>query len=269
MLKSILKKILINLKYFINSFTKAHICILCGGRKSRPIYMGWPYYLLRCGSCGLAFVGNLPSDADYRKFVSTGSCEREQAMSKTIWKQWQDWKIEICRKLGLFEFENVLYGTKKLLEIGPAEGKLLAVFREMGWDVSAIEAKRTFADKCRSEGYDVVCGYIEDTDIPAKSFDLIIAIHVFEHLRDPRVAAEKISRALKDDGKAIIEIPLTIERTNYSHYYFFNKKSLGKLLKESHLIITGEFKYHDSIYNYDNLAVMVEHEAAVKPLGRA
>lgn len=269
MLKSILKKILINLKYFINSFTKAHICILCGAKRSRLIYMGWPYYLLRCGSCGLAFVGNLPSDADYRKFVSTGSREREQAMRKTVWNQWQDWKIETCRRLGLFDPENMLYGEKRLLEIGPAEGKLLSVFKEMGWEVSAIEAKKAFADKCRSEGYDVVCGYIEDFEIPARSFDLIIAIHVFEHLRDPRAAVEKISRALKDDGRAIIEIPLTIERANYSHYYFFNRKSLGKLLEESHLVITGEFKYHDSIYNYDNLAVMAEPESAVKHLGRA
>lgn len=61
---------------------------------------------------------------------------------------------------------------------------------------------------------DIVHG--EDIDIVAdahdlpfadESFDAIIAIEVFEHLRDPYLAAAEINRVLRPNGVALISVP--------------------------------------------------------------
>lgn len=40
-----------------------------------------------------------------------------------------------------------------------------------------------------------------------ESFDWVLAIEVFEHLRDPRKAAEEIQRVLSPGGEAVITVP--------------------------------------------------------------
>jgi SAM-dependent methyltransferase len=54
---------------------------------------------------------------------------------------------------------------------------------------------------------------ITDIAFPDRSFDVIYCSHVLEHVPDDRRAMRELHRVLKDDGWAIVMVPITSERT--------------------------------------------------------
>lgn len=45
-----------------------------------------------------------------------------------------------------------------------------------------------------------------------ESFDIIICIHVFEHINDDKAAMREVYRVLKTDGQAVLDVPIDINR---------------------------------------------------------
>lgn len=259
-IKYILKRGIINIKFTIGFLLKKHRCKLCNdSRNLSVIFKGWPRYFLKCNKCDLIFVGNLPSNRLYRLFIQkVHHLNGYQARRKTDWQAWQDWKIETYRNLGFFIFEEKLPEEKRVLEIGSAEGKQLEIFKRRKWDTLGIEPNKYLARKCKNLGIDVIERRIEDVVLPNQSFDLVIATHMLEHLKDPCVAVKKIFQALKDNGRVMLEVPLTIDYTHPEHLFFFSKRSLTKLLEGSHFLIIKEFRYRDKIFAHDNYAIMAK-----------
>lgn len=54
---------------------------------------------------------------------------------------------------------------------------------------------------------------IANIEYPAEAFDVICCSHVLEHVPDDRQAMRELLRVLKDDGWAILLVPVTSERT--------------------------------------------------------
>lgn len=54
---------------------------------------------------------------------------------------------------------------------------------------------------------------ITEINYPDRSFDAIYCSHVLEHVPDDRKAMREFRRTLKDDGWAILLVPITAERT--------------------------------------------------------
>lgn len=50
-------------------------------------------------------------------------------------------------------------------------------------------------------------------DFPDNTFDFIYCSHVFEHVSDDRKAMAEFHRVLKQDGCAVLLVPITVERT--------------------------------------------------------
>jgi len=54
---------------------------------------------------------------------------------------------------------------------------------------------------------------ITDIQYPDNSFDVIYCSHVLEHIPNDRKAMRELNRVLKPDGWAIIQVPITTEKT--------------------------------------------------------
>lgn len=54
---------------------------------------------------------------------------------------------------------------------------------------------------------------VNDIEYPDRSFDIIYCSHVLEHVPDDRKAMREFLRVLRDDGWAILLVPITVERT--------------------------------------------------------
>jgi len=99
-------------------------------------------------------------------------------------------------------------GKKRILEIGCSVGYLLDVLRSEGHLVEGVEPSQNAAEFARSRGHKVIHGYFEETKIKNHRFDVIVANHVFEHIKNPRQFLLTARRLLSEDsGYLVLLVP--------------------------------------------------------------
>ena len=120
-----------------------------------------------------------------------------------MWENW--WRDEnVCQTLG--EYPE----PKHLLDIGCGNGHTLERLRIYypgihlyGLEISEVAIRLA---ECGSSDAEFYCGRFEEMERPRK-FDRIISLGVFEHMKKPIRAFEKVKEWLTDDGLFYIEVP--------------------------------------------------------------
>ncbi len=134
---------------------------------------------------------------------------------------------------------------QRLIEVGCGNGDMLALMRDLGWEVSGVE----FDPKCKNlvemQGIPCHLGDIRELHYPTDTFDAIYTGNVIEHLIDPHSFVTECARILKSGGRFVC---LTPNSTSFGHAYFkhnwrglepprhlalFNLKNLTRLLKDN------------------------------------
>ncbi len=133
-------------------------------------------------------------------------------------------------------------GRGELLEVGSGLGYLLAFFRNDGWRVLGVEPNaglNRHAEKVL--GLRVRSAILPHADIPSDSMDVVLMMHVIEHVPDPHSTMREIFRVLRPGGTFVMETPcydtLTFRilgRRERSlscggHIYFFTTHTLEQL----------------------------------------
>ena len=148
----------------------------------------------------------------------------------------------------------------EVLEVGTATGYVTAEMAKLGSSVTGIEQDPAMAELARQYCRDMFVGDVEKMDLSGLGqYDAIIFGDVLEHLHNPGVVLEKLSRLLKPGGKILLSLPnianiwirisLLMGRFNYSrlgildetHLRFFTLKTAKQLATDSGLdvISTG------------------------------
>lgn len=168
----------------------------------------------------------------------------------------------------------------KVLEIGAGHGAYTALLRWAGYDATALDLSPWVADFARTRfGVPYLVGPVEKQKLKPRSFDVVVANDVLEHLADPRTTMRRCVELLKPDGVLVIQTPeypsgrtydelvarndLFLEhlRARTEHLYLFSRNSLELLLAE---LGVGETAFEEPVYSYDMLCV-----ASAMPLRRA
>lgn len=99
----------------------------------------------------------------------------------------------------------------RVLDIGCGVGAQLDLVREFldGAQTYGVEVGEAAALRARTRGHEIYHGLFEDVDLPKNFFDVIISIHVIEHVDRPDLFLEKAREVLTDDGIILIETPNT------------------------------------------------------------
>lgn len=240
-------------------------CIVCDGSCAKKTIWGGYYFkgrryaITRCINCGFMFLDPMPGkdvlddiyDGEgYFDNYYAGAGKTKGYIAGMEDRRGQDTAII-----------NIIRDFKvngKLLDIGCASGSFLITAKDAGYDVFGIEPSRKMAGYAKDMfGLDVCCGTLAEAGFEDRSFDIVYAGDVLEHIPELETDIENIKRLLADKGILVINQPLTYNRSLYniflqinmlfkrnrfapnppSHLWEFNAATLNRFLKKAGLEI--------------------------------
>ncbi len=167
-------------------------------------------------------------------------------------KHW--WHIN---KRGLVKFyiKQFLSGNHKILDVGCGTGKNIETFSEYGI-CFGIDSSPEAISFCKKRGIkNVIRGNVEKMPYPNKSFNIVTALDVLEHVDDSKSLRE-IHRIIQDKGIIIVTVPAFPQLWSkwdevLHHKRRYTEKSLKNLLQKN------DFKVLKISYMYSFLILPV------------
>ena len=140
------------------------------------------------------------------------------------------------------EYLNNLHPSRgRLVEIGSSFGYALDAFRKDNWNVLGIEPDRHAAKYAsKNMNIETINSTLESAKVPDEYADVVVMLHVIEHVPDPIGTLREIRRVLKPGGHLVLETPRydtamfwLLGRRERSlscdgHIFFFTSESLRK-----------------------------------------
>jgi len=113
------------------------------------------------------------------------------------------WRPEIAEIIGRTS------PSSNIIEIGASTGEFLHELRKNGRKfLTGVDINSEIA-KIAKDRYNLnfLVGQLENLNLPARSFDMVIMRHVLEHLPDPVLTMKTVANILKPEGYCIITVP--------------------------------------------------------------
>lgn len=182
-------------------------CPLCEetARNPTPYRDERGYAVVRCPACHLYYLSpRLSEEAMLERYRDESYFEGGESGYDAYRLQERSLRQTFARLLRALEKRGLTGG--RLLDVGCGFGFLLAAAADhfercVGTDMSggAVEVARGFADAVYVGGVDAVP--------PAERFDIVCALHVLEHVYDPRTFLEELAERLEPGGSLVIAVP--------------------------------------------------------------
>ena len=173
-------------------------CRLCGNGCTPVWFEAWDHEIHSCSQCGFMFaipLGAIPSHS-YESDYYDEFIERDKHADM----------LQSYNKI-LKEIEKMTAG-RRLLDAGCGAGGFLNFAAKSGWTVSGLDASEA-AVRYSAETYqlNVALADLNRFELPQKSYDVIWAFHVIEHLSNPLHFLKSVSGALGPDGVFYLGLP--------------------------------------------------------------
>lgn len=179
-------------------------CTLCGSRDLARFDVGAGNILQRCVSCGAVCA---PLYADPSEVYTDGYMFGETDFGLDVRDPiFQAFLMEVAH-LRMAIIERRTGGRGTLLDVGSGTGEMLEAARDRGWRVQGVEPERTAAAMAQGRGVDVQVAMLEDSGVPQRSWDVVSAFHVLEHVPDPPAFLRTLARWARPGGHVVVEAP--------------------------------------------------------------
>ncbi len=207
------------------------------------------FTLYSCEACRCLFLHPMPDSREIERFYPADywwNARRSGGLKKLE---------SVYRKLALRD--HIAFITKAagnrgvdVLDVGCGSGTLLGLLKQRGFRVNGLDFSAEAAAIAKAEnGVDVAVGSLEEAHFPAESFDVVTLFHVMEHVTNPRLVLAEVSRVLKPNGVAILQVP-NIESWQFKifgarwygldiprHVIDYSRNSMLKLLADSGFVV--------------------------------
>ena len=205
--------------------------------------------IVKCKNCNLIYTSPRPFDSEKNYHGDINLYEREcDYIFKNVLNHHRD--INYKQEISIIK----KYKTSgKLLDVGTNTGRFLYLAVDSGYEGYGLEPSPSLC-KLAIEKFKLK---VENTTLSKskfdeKSFDIITAIDVFEHINKPKDFLKDCKRLLKDDGKLIIKIP----NGNYSLLKLKLAKILNKKTQEMDIFDSYEHVAHHTKETFRNFIAL-------------
>lgn len=180
--------------------TEVVLCPLCG-IAPKPFAVDYQgFTLCRCQKCGLEFVTpRLSFDELADKVYSDNYFPKRDGDNRPS----PETIHYLSRQLA--DFERLLGGRRKVLDIGCGNGAFLDFAREAGWQIAGVDIK--LSPDAQALDCPLWEGRLQDIDFDDNRFDLIRLNHVLEHSQNPVTELEICRELLEPGGVLYISVP--------------------------------------------------------------
>lgn len=195
--------------------------------------------LVVCRNCGMTFADRIPSQSVFDDYY----CELSKyAYQHRGGKESPDDEWRLRQVAGSLE-SLIPNRATRLLEIGCANGGLLAILKEAGYqNVFGLDPSPDCAQAARNlYGATVFTGSIFAPPVGDHEYDFLVLLGVLEHIRDVRLAVRALRRIVTDSGHVYVEVPdatnLIAERDapfqefSTEHINYFSPAALSYLME--------------------------------------
>jgi len=225
-----------------NEELKDICCPICnsGKEKHSLLYKYDAFSFKKCQVCGLVMQNPQPVFKDisgrYDKEYFNYEIENEKTFLSLMLLALSDIGFDSL------DFSDM---PKKILDIGCATGKLLYEFKNKEWDVAGIEICKEAAEYGNSHrNVNIYNCTLEKALFTEKSFSVVHASHLIEHLNDPVSFLKEVYRILHNKGFLIIVTPNIDSFQNFvfksgwrsaiaDHLFLYSLKTLERICNNS------------------------------------
>ena len=220
-------------------------CTVCASTRRTPFLDVRGFSIAECGGCGVRLLDPQPSPAAIAATYGDNYFHNPDPVAQG----YSDYVGDAANHRATFR-RRLRYlprqRRKRLLDIGAAAGFFVAEAGAAGWEAVGIELNATMAAHARDVlGANVRTGTFEAAEFGHDAFDAVTLWEVIEHLPDPRGTLRDIHEILTPGGFIALSTPdagsLVARlagrrwlgwRKVPEHLYFFDRKSLSRLLSE-------------------------------------
>jgi len=118
-----------------------------------------------------------------------------------------------------------------MLDVGCSVGELMELARDSGWRVEGVEPNDLGREYCQRFG--AVYRSLEEVD---RTFDLVTAIHVLEHIPNPVLFLRQMARVMRPDGTMLVVVPK--DSIGSPHVLVMAEPQVGLLFERAGLTVT-------------------------------
>lgn len=217
-------------------------CPLCDSAGQKPWHRKNGYRVVECSQCGFIFTQDYPS-ADFLHRYYEKAYEGSDGTFKP--------RGGLARRFKYRTFAHWIrhYYPKsqviRTLEIGCGQGDLLrAVQRDSRFEARGLDYGDGPLGYARSLGLRVDKGDIQSMQFPDAAFDLVVALHVLEHVHDPNATIREVHRVLGPRGLLFAVCPCVThykarragENWQYlgppGHLWYFSPRTISRFLEK-------------------------------------
>lgn len=220
------------------------VCPICDSSNASVLFIydfsKWKYncktFLCRCGECKIIFNWPRPTSENISSFYGPGYYvfKRDDIDS---------FKRAILTYVRTVKLVEGLVSSRKVLDVGSAGGHLLALLKQLGWEVTGVEISRAASEQSIKQwNIGVFNGSIHEFSKNRMTFPLVTAIDVLEHVPDPVPFIRAIRNVCEPNGYLVIDTP----NGKSFHYKIF-----GAAWR-------GFNPFHIQLFDIDNVTSLLE-----------
>lgn len=190
-------------------------CTVCGTQNNPVLFEGqdeWfglpgSFPVRHCQTCGLFYLSPRPTTAEIGRYYPPAYTPYLPAIEDEP-SAWVRFNRQLAMSKRLKLIQQHIQQPGQVLDVGCATGNLLAALQQAGWQPHGVETNSQAADYTRQRfGIPVFTGELQQAQLPASQFDLVIFWDVLEHVHDPRQVLQEAARITRSGGTLLLSLP--------------------------------------------------------------